>query len=65
MNGEELALLITAVANSAAQSLTTADLEILAVVFTQLADTFATLAVVRSIAEENSENTEQNRSPEQ
>ena len=48
MTGEELALFITAAAISAAQNLSDEDLELFAVVFTQLADTFATLAVIRS-----------------
>lgn len=55
MSGEELALFITAAALSAAQCLKTEELEILAVVFTQLADTLATLAVVRSLNQEISE----------
>lgn len=55
MSGEELALFITATALTAAQCLETNELEVLAVVFTQLADTLATLAVVRSIKQENSE----------
>ena len=59
MSGEELALFITVAANSAAQHLTTEDLEILAVVFTQLADTFATLAVLRSVKQENSANNDE------
>ena len=63
MSGEELALFITAAANSAAQYLTVKDLEILAVVFTQLADTFATLAVIRSLQEENSASNEENLNP--
>ncbi len=58
MNGEELALFITAAALSAAQCLETEELEVLAVVFTQLADTLATLAVVRSIKQKNSEDGE-------
>ena len=48
MKGEELALFITAAAISAAQNLSNEELELFAVVFTQLADTFATLAVIRS-----------------
>ena len=52
MTGEELALLITATAITAAKSLSDEELEILAVVFTQLADTFATLAVSRALKPE-------------
>lgn len=48
MRGEELALFITATAISAAQNLSDEELELFAVVFTQLADTFATLAIIRS-----------------
>lgn len=55
MSGEELALFITAAALSAAQCLKTEELEILAVVFTQLADTFATLAAFRAQKEESSD----------
>ena len=55
MSGEELALFITAAALSASQCLNTEELEVLAVVFTQLADTLATLAIVRSLEPENSD----------
>lgn len=48
MKGEDIALFITAAAISAAQSLSDEELELFAVVFTQLADTFATLAVIRA-----------------
>ena len=48
MNGEELALFITAAALATAKSLKAEDLELLSVVFTQLADTYATLALARS-----------------
>lgn len=48
MSGEELALFITVTAISAAQNMTDEELELFAVVFTQLADTFATLAIIRS-----------------
>lgn len=48
MNGEDLAVLITAVAISSAKCLSDEELELFAVIFTQLADTFATLAVIRS-----------------
>ena len=60
MSGEELAIFITAAAISAAQCLNTEDLEVLAVVFTQLADTLATLAVVRSLKKESSEDSAEN-----
>lgn len=55
MSGEELAVLITAVAVSTAQCLSEEDLELLAVVFTQLADTYATLAVSRALQDKKSE----------
>ena len=58
MSGEELALFITAAAISAAQYLKTEELEVLAVVFTQLADTLATLAAFRAQKEEPLENIE-------
>ena len=48
MKGEELALFITAAALISAKSLKTEDLELLSVVFTQLADTYATIALARS-----------------
>lgn len=48
MSGEELALFITATALATAKTLKTEDLELLSVVFTQLADTYATLAFARS-----------------
>ena len=49
MSGEDLAVLITAAALYTAQYLTIDDLNILVAVFTQLADTYATLSVIRSI----------------
>lgn len=52
MSGEELAAFITAVAISASKCLSDAELELFAVVFTQLADTFATLAISRSLKNE-------------
>ncbi len=51
MSGEDLAILITGVAISTAQYLTINDLNILVAVFTQLADTYGTLSVIRSIEE--------------
>ncbi len=51
MNGEELAILINALALSSAKCLSIDDLNILVAVFTQLADTYATISVIRSIEE--------------
>lgn len=59
MSGEDLAVLITAVAISTAQYLTVDDLNILVAVFTQLADTYATISVIRSIEKEKTESSEQ------
>lgn len=58
MGGEDLAILITAVAISTAQCLSDEDLELLGVVFTQLADTYFTLLLSRSLKSKNSEKTE-------
>lgn len=52
MSGEELAIFITATAISASKCLSDEELELFAVVFTQLADTFATLAISRSLKNE-------------
>lgn len=49
MSGEDLAVLITAAALYTAQYLTVNDLNVLVAVFTQLADTYATLSVIRSL----------------
>lgn len=54
MTGEDLAVMITAVSLLTAQYLTVDELNILVAVFTQLADTYATLSVIRSM--ENSPN---------
>jgi len=58
MGGEDLAILITAVAISTAQHLSDEDLELLGVAFTQLADTFFTLLLCRSEKTKNAEKTE-------
>lgn len=58
MSGEDLALLITAVAISTAQSLTEDELELLGATFTQLADTYFTLSLCRSLKSENDEKPE-------
>lgn len=55
MSGEDLAVAITAVALYTAQYLDVNDLNILVAVFTQLADTYATISVIRSIEKENKE----------
>ena len=55
MIGEDLAFLITAVAISTAQSLSDDELELLGATFTQLADTYFTLAICRSLKSENDE----------
>lgn len=55
MSGEDLAVLVTAVALTSAQSLSVKDLNILVAVFTQLADTYATISVIRSLEEEKNE----------
>jgi len=55
MSGEDLAVAITAVALTTAQNLSIDDLNILVAVFTQLADTYATLSVIRSIENSKSE----------
>ncbi|MDD6213964.1 MAG: hypothetical protein PUB42_02075 [Firmicutes bacterium] len=55
MSGEDLAVLVTAVAITSAQSLSVKDLNILVAVFTQLADTYATISVIRSLEEEKTE----------
>lgn len=59
MSGEDLAVLITAAALYTAQYLTVNDLNILVAVFTQLADTYATLSVIRSIEQSKNETPEQ------
>ncbi len=51
-----MAVLITAVAISTAQYLTVDDLNILVAVFTQLADTYATISVIRSIEQNKNGN---------
>lgn len=51
MSGCELTAYITAVANAFAANATTEQLELMAVVFTQLGDTLATIAVTRSVCE--------------
>ena len=58
MSGEDLAVLITAVAVSSAQYLSAEDLELLGTVFTQLADTYFTIALRRLKKTENTEKTE-------
>lgn len=55
MSGEDLAVAVTAVALYTAQYLDVNDLNILVAVFTQLADTYATISVIRSIEKENTE----------
>ena len=55
MSGEDLAVLVTAVALTSAQSLSINDLNILVAVFTQLADTYATISVIRALDEERCE----------
>lgn len=55
MSGEDLAVAVTAVALYTAQYLDVNDLNILVAVFTQLADTYATISVIRSIEKENKE----------
>lgn len=49
MNGCELTAYVTAAANALAANATTEQLELMAVVFTQLGDTLATIAVSRSV----------------
>ena len=56
MNGCELTAYITAAANAIATNATTEQLELMAVVFTQLGDTLATIAVTRSACEPMPEN---------
>lgn len=55
MNPCELTASITALANAIACKLTLNELNLLAVVLTQLGDTLATIAAQRSICEELSE----------
>lgn len=55
MSGEDLAVAVTAVALYTAQYLDVNDLNILVAVFTQLADTYATISVIRSIEKESTE----------
>lgn len=64
MNGEDVAVLITAVALWTSQYLSIDDLNILVAVFTQLADTYATLSVIRSIEDPNSTATTQQKTEE-
>ncbi len=49
MNGCELTAYVTAAANALAANATTEQIELMAVVFTQLGDTLATIAVSRSV----------------
>lgn len=56
MNGCELTTYITAAANAIVANATTEQLELMAVVFTQLGDTLATIAVTRSACESVPEN---------
>ena len=65
MSGEDLAVLITAAALYTAQYLTIDDLNILVAVFTQLADTYATLSVIRSIEQPKNENQNQQNAQQQ
>ncbi|MBR4721140.1 MAG: hypothetical protein IK057_05195 [Clostridia bacterium] len=58
MSGEDLAVLVTAVAVSSAQYLSVKDLELLGTVFTQLADTYFTILLRRSLKSENTEKAE-------
>ncbi|MGI5959695.1 MAG: DUF6774 domain-containing protein [Massiliimalia sp.] len=52
MNACELTASITAAANSLACTCTTQELELLAVVFTQLGDTLATIALKNNLCKE-------------
>lgn len=52
MNFCELTFLITALANSISSGLTTDELDLLSAVFTQLADTLATISARREILED-------------
>ena len=65
MSGEDLAVLITATALYTAQNLTVNDLNILVAVFTQLADTYATISVIRSIEEPKNETQNQETARQQ
>lgn len=65
MSGEDLAVAITAVALYTAQYLNIDDLNILVAVFTQLADTYATLSVIRSIEENRNSTKKQNNQSEE
>lgn len=56
MNGCELTAYITAAANAIAANATTEQIELMEVVFTQLGDTLATIAVTRSACEPVPEN---------
>lgn len=56
MSGEDLAAAVAAVALYTARYLDVNDLNILVAVFTQLADTYATISVIRSIEKEKNEN---------
>ena len=49
MNGCELTAYVTAAANALAANATTEQIELMAVVFTQLGDTLATIAVSRAV----------------
>ena len=55
MSGEDLAAAVAAVALYTARYLDVNDLNILVAVFTQLADTYATISVIRSIEKEKNE----------
>lgn len=65
MSGEDLAVAITAVALYTAQYLNIDDLNILVAVFTQLADTYATLSVIRSIEENKNNSSKKQNSDEE
>ncbi|MGN0489415.1 MAG: DUF6774 domain-containing protein [Ruminococcus sp.] len=54
MNSCELTASITAIANTITCKLTTEEIELLAVVLTQLADTLSTIAVKRNICNNHS-----------
>jgi len=52
MNGAELVVAINAFAISSSKHLTTQELSALAVALTQLADTYATIAYIRTVGED-------------
>lgn len=64
MSGEDLAILITAVALSTAQQLTVTDMNILAAALSQLADVYSTISVIRSFEEERNESATQEQEEE-